>query len=97
MAFERARLKSDFGDPVGEARACRDKSAVFDFSFLECARLTGPGARAVVETYVRRPLNELAQGAIAYAVRTGPSAAAVADLTVSRSKSNALAKAGERT
>lgn len=88
MAFERARLKSDFGDPVGEARACREKSAVFDFSFLECVRLNGPGARAVVEAYVRRPLNKLAQGAIAYAVRTNSSAAAVADLTVWRIETN---------
>ena len=84
MAFERARLKNDFGDPVGEARACREKSAVFDFSFLECVRLSGPGARTVVETFVRRPLDKLARGAIAYAVRTDPSAAAVADLTVWR-------------
>ena len=84
MAFERARLKSDFGDPVGEARACRDKSAVFDFSFLECARLSGPGARPVVEAYVQRPLHKLARGGIAYAVRTEPPAAAVADLTIWR-------------
>jgi aminomethyltransferase len=84
MAFERARLKKDFGDPAGEACACREASAVFDFSFLECVRLNGPGARAVVEAYARRPLNKLAQGAIAYAVRTDPSAVAVADLTVWR-------------
>ncbi len=84
MAFERARLKSDFGDPVGEARACREESAIFDFSFLECVRLDGPGGRAVVEAYTRRPLDKLAQGAIAYAVRTDSAAVAVADLTVWR-------------
>jgi aminomethyltransferase len=87
MAFERSRLRNDFGDPVGEARACREKSAVFDFSFLESVRLNGPGARAVVEAYVRRPLNKLARGAIAYAVRTDPSA--VADLTVWRTETDA--------
>jgi aminomethyltransferase len=84
MAFERARLKNDFGDPTGEASACREGSAVFDFSFLECVRLEGPGARAVIEAYVRRPLDRLAQDAIAYAVRTDASSAAVADLTVWR-------------
>jgi glycine cleavage system T protein (aminomethyltransferase) len=89
MAFERARLKNDFGDPAGEARACRKASAVFDFSFLECVRLSGPGAREVVETYVGRPLNKLAQGSIAYAVRTDASAMAVADLTVWRTATNA--------
>jgi len=35
MAFERSELKNDFGDPVGEARSCRNESALFDFSFLE--------------------------------------------------------------
>ena len=89
MAFERARIKNDFGDPVGEARACREKSAVFDFSFLECVRLNGPGARAIVEAYIRRPLDKLARGAIAYAVRTDSSAAAVADLTVWRTETDA--------
>ncbi len=89
MAFERARLKNDFGDPAGEARACREASAIFDFSFLECVRLDGPGARAVVEAHVRRPLDSLAQGAIAYAVRTDASAAAVADLTVWRTGADA--------
>ena len=84
MAFERSRLRNDFGDPVGEARACREGSAVFDFSFLECVRLDGPSARAVVEAYIQRPLDRLARGAIAYAVRTDSSAAAVADLTVWR-------------
>jgi len=88
MAFERARLKNDFGDPAGEARACRERSAVFDFSFLECVSLRGPGARAVIESYVRRPLNKLAQGAIAYAVRTDASAMAVADLTVWRTETD---------
>ena len=89
MAFERARLRNDFGDPAAEARACRDRCAVFDFSFLECVRLSGPGARAVIEAYVRRPLNELVQGAIAYAVRTDANATAVADLTVWRTDTNA--------
>jgi aminomethyltransferase len=89
MAFERARLKKDFGDPIGEARACREGSAVFDFSFLECVRLNGAGARTVVEAYVRRPLDKLVRGAIAYAVRTDSSAAAVADLTVWRTGADA--------
>ena len=89
MAFERARLKKDFGDPIGEARACREGSAVFDFSFLECVRLNGAGACTVVEAYVRRPLDKLVRGAIAYAVRTNSSAAAVADLTVWRTGADA--------
>lgn len=89
MAFERARLKNDFGDPAGEARACREGSAVFDFSFLECVRLRGPGALAVAESYIRRPLTGLAQGAIVYAVRTEASGTAVSDLTVWRTDADA--------
>jgi len=39
MAFERSELKNDFGNPVGEARSCRNESALFDFSFLECPQI----------------------------------------------------------
>src|SRR5690242_1602719 len=84
MAFDRSNLKNDFGDPVGEARSCREDSALFDFSFLECARLRGPDALSVVENFARRPLADLPQGAIAYAVRTDSSGMAAADLTIWR-------------
>ena len=84
MAFERSELRNDFGDPVGEARSCRKESALFDFSFLECVRLRGPGALSVVEAFVRRPLPALAHGAIAYAIRTNSYGTALADLTVWR-------------
>jgi aminomethyltransferase len=84
MAFERSELRNDFGDPVGEARSCRKESALFDFSFRECARLRGSGALSVVEAFVRRPLPTLAQGAIAYAIRTDSCGNALADLTVWR-------------
>ena len=90
MAFERSELKNDFGDPVGEARSCRNESALFDFSFLECAKLQGPGARSVVEAFVRRPLATLAQGAIAYAIRTDPYGTSLADLTVWRTGADAF-------
>ena len=90
MAFERSELKNDFGDPVGEARSCRKESALFDFSFLECAKLQGPGARSVVEAFVRRPLATLAQGAIAYAIRTDPYGTSLADLTVWRTGADAF-------
>ncbi|MGA7254646.1 MAG: hypothetical protein WBX35_25910 [Pseudolabrys sp.] len=84
MAFERSELKNDFGDPVGEVRSCREEGALFDFSFLECARLRGPDALSVVEAFARRPLATLAQGAIAYAIRTDSYGMALADLTIWR-------------
>src|SRR5262245_38976105 len=84
MAFERSALKNDFGDPIGEARSCRAGSALFDFSFLECAGVRGPDALSIVESFARRPLAKLAEGAIAYAIRTDSSGTARADLTVWR-------------
>jgi glycine cleavage system aminomethyltransferase T len=84
MAFERSELKNDFGDPVGEVRSCREEGALFDFSFLECIRLRGPDALSVVEFFARRPLATLAQGAIAYAIRTDSYGMALADLTIWR-------------
>src|SRR5262245_30183706 len=90
MAFDRSELKNDFGDPVGEARSCREESALFDFSFLECASLKGPGALSVVEAFARRPLGALAEGAIAYAIRTDSHATALADLTVWRTGPDAF-------
>lgn len=84
MAFDRSSLKRDFGDPADEARACREDSALFDFTFLDCARLQGSGARSTIEDYVQRRLDTLAQGGIAYAVRTDLSGRARADLTVWR-------------
>lgn len=88
MAFERSRLRCDFGDPAGEARACREDSALFDFTFLDCIRVEGPGAQSIIEAYIQRPLDKLAQGGIAYAVRTGSFGAALADLTVWRTGEN---------
>ena len=84
MAFERSELKNDFGDPVGEVRSCREEGALFDFSFLECTQLRGPDALSVVEAFARRPLATLAQGAIAYAIRTDSYGMALADLTIWR-------------
>jgi glycine cleavage system aminomethyltransferase T len=61
-------LVHDFGDAAAEARACRTDCALFDFSFLECARLEGPGARGVIEAMTGRSLVSLERGAIAYAL-----------------------------
>jgi aminomethyltransferase len=90
MAFDRSSLKHDFGDSAGEARACREESALFDFSFLECARVQGAGAQAAIEAYIQRSLDKLEHGAIAYAVRTDSAGAALADLTVWRKSVNSF-------
>ena len=84
MALAGWQLTDDFGDAAAEARACRTDCALFDFSFLECARLEGPGACKAIETFAGRSLAALAEKEIFYALRTGPAGDAVADLTIWR-------------
>src|ERR1700761_6255059 len=84
MALANFPLIDDFGDAAAEARACRDDCALFDFSFIECARLEGNGARAAIEKFTGRSLVALNPGRIFYALRVDATGAAVADLTVWR-------------
>jgi len=84
MAFDASALTPDFGDPTGEARACRADCALFDFSFLERARISGKGALDFVTAFAGRPLAHLQRNEIAYAVRVDFTGRAVSDLTVWR-------------
>jgi aminomethyltransferase len=79
--FERV---DDYGNAAEEAEACRSSCAVFDFSFLESARLDGSGARGVVEAFTGRSMEGLAVGRVCYALRVGRSSECLADLTVWR-------------
>jgi glycine cleavage system T protein (aminomethyltransferase) len=74
----------DFGDAAAEARACRNECALFDFSFLECARLKGAKARYIIETFTGRSLAAMDIGQIYYALRVDPAGTVVTDLTVWR-------------
>jgi len=84
MALADSKPIADFGDPAAEARACRTACALFDFSFLECARIQGAGARQLLEAFTGRPLASLEIGRISYALRVGPAGEAIADLTIWR-------------
>lgn len=84
MAFADFPQIDDFGDAAAEAQACRADCALFDFSFLESARLTGIGARHFIETFTGRSLATLGLGKIHYALRVNPTGEVVADLTVWR-------------
>jgi aminomethyltransferase len=75
---------SDFGDAKAEARACRSDCALFDFSFLEAARISGARAKDVIEAYTGRSLGSLGVGRIHYALRVDPAGHVRADLTVWR-------------
>lgn len=80
--FDPAQLVRDYGDIEGEISACRDTAAVFDFSFLSAARVSGPGALGALARLTDRPLNALAPGRIAYALRSNPQGWLCADLTI---------------
>jgi glycine cleavage system T protein (aminomethyltransferase) len=77
-------LVLDFGDAAAEARMCRTNCALFDFSFLECARLEGVQAQNIIEAFTGRSLKSLGEKEIFYTLRTGPDGELLADLTVWR-------------
>ncbi len=72
----------DYGDPYGEARACRYACALFDFSFMSRARVSGAGALAALARLQPRPMHDLPVGHIRYALRIGSGGAVLADLTI---------------
>lgn len=82
MNFNGVELRSDFGDPFAEARACRNACALFDFSFVRCVRIEGKRARQTVENFSSRLLETLAEGRILYAVRVDANGNALSDLTI---------------
>jgi len=89
MALEGFELKYDYGDAAAEARMCRTHRALFDFSFLECARLEGAGAQGVIERLTGRSMISLGEKEIFYALRANAAGEITADWTVWR--------AGERS
>jgi glycine cleavage system aminomethyltransferase T len=82
MAFEPTRLIRDFGDVEAEASACRSDRALFDFSFMERARLSGSNALGALSQLTPRPLDDLPQGKIRYTLRTDSENRVLADLTI---------------
>jgi len=84
MALADFQRIDHFGDPAAEARACRRACALFDFSFLDSARICGGTARQVVEAFTGRTLAKLPVGKIAYALRLGAAGEVLADLTIWR-------------
>lgn len=82
--FDRNKLVRDYGDIDAEVRACRTDCALFDFSFMSRARISGPGARSALHSLQSRPMDDLPPGRIRYALRTNSDNAVVADLTIWR-------------
>jgi glycine cleavage system aminomethyltransferase T len=80
--FDPSALVRDYGDVEGEVAACRKAAALFDFSFMSAARVSGPGALSAVARLTDRRLDDLAPGRIRYALSRGPEGWLRSDLTV---------------
>ncbi|HRY06546.1 MAG TPA: hypothetical protein P5114_05460 [Hyphomicrobiaceae bacterium] len=84
MDFDPSSITPDYGDPQAEAVACRTAAALFDFSFMSRAILSGPGAVRAIGTLTRRRIADMRVGAIRYAVRETLEGYLAADLTIWR-------------
>lgn len=84
MAFDPARVVGDYGDIDGEVEACRTAAALFDFSFVARARVTGPHALVLLGQLTSRDLASMTVGDIRYALRAEPGGRLVSDLTIWR-------------
>ena len=84
MAFDIASVRRDYRDIDAEWAACRHAAALFDFSFMARARVSGPGALGLMERFTARALGSMPAGAIRYALRADAQGVLVADLTVWR-------------
>ncbi len=80
--FDIAGLVADYGDADGEWRACREACALFDFSFVQRARVSGPGALTAIGALTTRRLDDLPEGRIRYALRADSDGFLVSDLTI---------------
>ena len=90
MALEGFELTYDFGDPELEAATCRQDCALFDFSFLECAGISGYRACEVIERFTGRSMAALEEKHILYALRVDSNGIVSADLTVWKTGPNSF-------
>ena len=68
--------------PEREAERCRQGVALFDFSFMSVARVSGAGSAALISDYVQRDISKMSVGGIRYCVHADPEHRVRSDLTV---------------
>jgi len=73
-----------FGDPRREHLATRRAGGLFDFSFMGCTEINGPGALACVNALQTRRLDTLRPGRIAYTLLLREFGSVLNDATVWR-------------
>jgi len=75
-------LVRDYGDVDAEYLAAREAVALFDFSFMSRARLSGVGALSCLNGFQGRGIDALPVGRIAYCLHTDARSIVTSDLTV---------------
>jgi len=73
---------NNYGDALAEARQCRDESALFDFSFMSRARITGPAAIQKLNSMQSRDLSTMKSGDIRYCLCNDDDGNVGTDITV---------------
>ena len=84
MVFNSKNLISDYGNVFAEVNACRTSAALFDFSFMFVAKLSGKGALKVVAHITDRNFQSMPSGKIGYALSHSAQGFLRSDLTVWR-------------
>ena len=70
------------GNPITEVTQCRQQAALFDFSFMSRARVTGVGARQLVNNFVSRDISDMRGNRVTYCLRLNHQGYVTSDLTV---------------
>ena len=86
--FDPKKLKYDFGNVQYEIDCCRNKSALFDFSFMTIISVRGKQSGLILEKFASRPIQNINNGQIRYALHCCNSGYALSDVTIWRIEEN---------
>ena len=70
------------GNPITEVAQCRQQAALFDFSFMSRARVSGVGARQLVNDFVSRDVSGMPENRVTDCLRLNHQGCVTSDLTV---------------
>ena len=80
--FDPKSLVQDYGDVDSEIKDCRESSAVFDFSFMSVARVSGEKVENFFSQLTDRDIRSLKKGRICYALCRDANGWLRSDLTI---------------
>ncbi len=86
--FDPSTLIRDYGNWRIEATACRHDCALFDFSFMSRAKVSGPDAQAALASFQNRSIHDMQNKQIRYALRVDAAHRVIADLTIWRNENS---------